>query len=303
MHELTLLPRIHHLLVVGLFLEAQDALREELERTVEVGLERAHRPGARRLRAGLTVKRRISGRRSAPCGASAQRSRLRLERVERDRIERERLLHEDPFARRRVAGDGRQAGAGTSSTRATTSTSASSSSVMVESATRLRRRRQQIEEARIRRAAPVLLRRPAQRLQERRANRRCSAADAPAIHLRSGRRSSSGRSRRSGPRDRRRAADVGIASFQRDRRKRLLFNRTPHREASAVDVHRRIVVRTARGGQSFERVDDRRSRPAFARGSPASAGRSSALVDVSARTEVRRGRRCRFAGNDSTRSI
>ena len=43
-HELSLRARIHDLFVVGLFLEPEDVLREELERTAEIGLERADRP-------------------------------------------------------------------------------------------------------------------------------------------------------------------------------------------------------------------------------------------------------------------
>ena len=45
-HELPLRPRVHHLFVLGLLLQPEDVLREELERTAEVGFERADRPGA-----------------------------------------------------------------------------------------------------------------------------------------------------------------------------------------------------------------------------------------------------------------
>ena len=46
--ELPLTPRVHHFLVFGLLLQFQDVLREELERAVEIRLDRADRPGARR---------------------------------------------------------------------------------------------------------------------------------------------------------------------------------------------------------------------------------------------------------------
>ncbi len=97
-HELSLLSRVHHLLVVRFFLESQDALREELERTVEIGLERAYRPGARRLCTRLTMERGIAsvGSRRAQ---RRPRSRLGIQRLERDRIERQRFLHEQPFRR------------------------------------------------------------------------------------------------------------------------------------------------------------------------------------------------------------
>ena len=48
--ELPLPPRIHHFFVLGLFLEFQHVLREELERAVEIRLDRADRPRARRER-------------------------------------------------------------------------------------------------------------------------------------------------------------------------------------------------------------------------------------------------------------
>ena len=63
MEQLALPPRIHDFLVVRLFIEAQHVLREELERTPEVRLERAHRPRAGFLRADTSVEfGRIGGR-------------------------------------------------------------------------------------------------------------------------------------------------------------------------------------------------------------------------------------------------
>ena len=55
-HELPLRARIHHLFVVGLFLETDDVLCEELEGTAEIGLECADRPRLLRKRSGLAVK-------------------------------------------------------------------------------------------------------------------------------------------------------------------------------------------------------------------------------------------------------
>src|ERR1700730_15949443 len=43
--KLSLPPRVHHFFVVRLLLQLEDVLCEELEWTVEIGLERAHRPG------------------------------------------------------------------------------------------------------------------------------------------------------------------------------------------------------------------------------------------------------------------
>ena len=107
--ELTLAPRIHHLLILGLLLELQDVLREELERAVEIGLDRAHRPGARRHVAHRAVIiGRVRRRPGRPHFSPA--ARLALERAERDRFQRQRLVREHPRVLERLARQRSRAG-------------------------------------------------------------------------------------------------------------------------------------------------------------------------------------------------
>ena len=167
-HELPLPPRIHHLFVLGLFLQPQHVLGEELERAVEVGLERAHRPGARPARCRTAPWKSAASagvrdaRSSAHCGrrpraasratgsidsaSSHEHARLveglagnRRQACARDLVELHRSRHER-FVVERERRDQRPP----------------------------RRRRQQIEEPRVGGAAAILLRRPAERLQQRR---------------------------------------------------------------------------------------------------------------------------------------
>src|SRR2546428_13100599 len=42
-HELTLMARVHHFFVVGLFVQLQKVLREELERAIQIRFKRADR--------------------------------------------------------------------------------------------------------------------------------------------------------------------------------------------------------------------------------------------------------------------
>jgi hypothetical protein len=60
-HKPALLPRIHHLLIVGVLLETKDVLREELERTGEIRLDRAHGQRTRPLWPGGAVILRTAG--------------------------------------------------------------------------------------------------------------------------------------------------------------------------------------------------------------------------------------------------
>ena len=84
--EQTLLLRIHHLVVAGLFLEAQPVLRKELERARQIRLDRADRQRPRTLRASLTVISRVGCRRPRKARGRPLAC-VPLERVDRRRIE------------------------------------------------------------------------------------------------------------------------------------------------------------------------------------------------------------------------
>src|SRR5205085_9818163 len=61
--ERALTPRIHHLLILGLLFQFENVLCEELERAVEIGLDRADRPRAGRDAAYRAVELGCVGRR------------------------------------------------------------------------------------------------------------------------------------------------------------------------------------------------------------------------------------------------
>ena len=93
-HKPALLHRVHHLLVFPLFVQTHHVSREKLEGAGQVGLDGAHRPGVRRLRAGgAVIGLEITGaslsthHRPLAC--------IGIERVELNRIDRERFFHED----------------------------------------------------------------------------------------------------------------------------------------------------------------------------------------------------------------
>ena len=92
--EMPLTPRIHHFLILRLLVNLQDVLREKLKGAIEIRLDGADRPGARRDVAHDAVEiRGVSGR--------PRRAHLRpgsgvtLKRIDGDRIERQRLVRED----------------------------------------------------------------------------------------------------------------------------------------------------------------------------------------------------------------
>ncbi len=131
-------PRVHHLFVVGLFFEPEDVLREELERAVEIRLERAHRPRPRRLRARDAVE--VRPRRPARAtGAASTHARGAGGRPRRGRPARATALRRRTRARprhRRPRATVDSRARGTSSSCDDGDTSDSSSSVNVESVTR-----------------------------------------------------------------------------------------------------------------------------------------------------------------------
>src|SRR5213075_2925734 len=108
--EVSLAARIHDLLILGFFLELEDMLREELERTVQVGLDRADRPGARRQVAdGAMEIRRIRGRPVRPhlCPAPG----VTLKGVEGDWLQRQRFVRKYARVLERLARQRRKPGA------------------------------------------------------------------------------------------------------------------------------------------------------------------------------------------------
>ena len=165
--ELTLTTRIHDLFVVGLLLELEDVLREKLERTIEIRFDRADRPRARRKGADGTVEvGRIRGRPRGPQLRPAPR--VSLKRIEDRRLERQCFVREDPGVLEWLARDRRQPGARNLVELQRTR----HDGVVVEREGGHRRpasrRRQQVEEPRVGGGAPILLGRPAERLEQRR---------------------------------------------------------------------------------------------------------------------------------------
>ena len=237
-------------------------LREKPERTAQIRFQRAHRPGARRLAADRSVKRRRVER---GAGNAPRRPFVRdaIERRKRRRFLRQRLVEEDASVIDRAGRDGRQ----TSAANLVELHRTHDERIVVQRERRHHRtacgRREQLQKSRVRGRAAVLLRGPAERLEDA----RWIKDVAPRLF---------------GPfvldhADDRQIVEVAVPrrliveKLHRLMRRRridaegLLFDDPSDGDAKVVDRPRRFVLRRVRAGQCGQRFDNRRPRAALVR--------------------------------------